>query len=420
MRAWSFAVLLVGCPLAWAEPPIVKFESLPQLVREKNENVKAAEIMVQSTKERTGFLTRSFLPSVAVKGGSESAKFGSAPVENREFWGAEARLNVYRGGRDKLEEKLRETQVEATEVDSVREYQKELREAQKLYWRLVAIGHLLTDLDEAIGNNGGNIKSAKKRSGAGVATNADALQFELQGTLLAQQKKKLALEQDLLRNNLAVAIGYDEHEKLAVQPEFPHPPEDSIPRGDLASDRNPDVRALRSLEKANALSQSLASRWWLPSLDLYTLYGRPSIRENDTRALARENEWLGGVQLSFQFDQGLEDRSTARAKELEAKAAALRTSHAVRESMASSHDLVHDLRLLHDLIHDSQADTEKAASFLKLTRSEYSRGVKNGPDLLEAFMKYYEFKTRHIELNRTFNETMADVSYHLASGEMKK
>lgn len=396
----------------------IAFSDLPKLVREKNEKVQAAETAASAAKLKTGFLTRSFLPGLALKTGSESAQFGSGTSQQREFWGVEAQLNLYRGGRDKIEEKIRESKSNAMKAESSREFQTELREARKAYWQLIAIKKTLLELDDALKNNNENIKSARRRSGAGVSTTADAVQFELENTLLSQQLKKLTLEKDLLQNKLSVAIALDNHEDLVLDADFTHPPESIASEESILSANSPEIEVLKFEENSHSLRKDQAGRWWVPSVDLYSTYRRPSFLESDTRALARENEWISGVQVSFSLGQGLEDRVTANAQELEAKAVSLRLSHSLRESKAVKHELVHDLKLLHELIHDADKDIEKASAFLKLTKAEYNRGVKNGPDLLEAFAKFYEFRNRQTELHRIYYETQAEISYQTASEEL--
>lgn len=408
---------------AWAQDVktnsnVVTFSALENLVKSRNEKVQAAESVALGNKERTGFTARSFLPSFALKGGNESAKFGTAGVERRDFWTAEAKINLYRGGRDRIEGEIRDAHFQAAQIDSVKQYQSELRDARKTYWKLVSTLRLIEDLKEAIKGNTENLQSARRRVGAGVTTSADSIQFELENKLLNQQLKKLNLESDLLKNQLAVLIGYENHKNLAVEIELPHPSDESLPKENTeGGKRNLFVASFQMNETLQNLKKDQASRWWVPSLDLYTSYGRPSLSYNDLRALNREDQWVTGVQLSFSLDQAAEDMASNRAQKFDAQAASLQKKYASKQSMAAYHEFIHDLNLLHELLHDAQSDLDKAETFLKLTKVEYTRGVKNGPDLLVAFSRYYEFRTRKNELYRAFYETKADFDFHAVQVE---
>ncbi|MEK2687793.1 TolC family protein [Bdellovibrio sp. GT3] len=420
MKLQSLTLLFIFQFGSWAHgqsniaPKKITFSDLPTLVREKNEKVRASEIAVSAAQMRTGYLHRSFLPGLNLKAGSESATLGSASAEQRNFWGAEATMNIYRGGRDKLEEKIRESKTTQLQAESDRDYHTELRDARKTYWRLVANKNNLVELETALKDNEQNIQSAKRRSGAGVATNADAVQFELEKTLIIQQIKKLRVEQDALSNRLAIAIAYDDHENMELNDSFAHPPE-SLPVTSNSDTQNPDIKILEQEHQSHSLKKDQTGRWWIPSLDIYTTYRRPSFLESDTRALAKENEWVSGIQLSMSIGQGLEDYATKRAQELEIQSTSQKLAYAKRFADATEHDLTHDLKLIHELIHAADNDVERAANFLKLTKTEYSRGVKNGPDLQDAFSKFYEFKNRRTELYRLFYEAEADLNYLIGS-----
>lgn len=387
---------------------IVSFEELPKLIKEKNENVKAAEASLQARKERTGYLTRSFLPRISASAGTEEFKTDPLAAERKNYWQIKGEINIYRGGRDKLENDIRKSNESRAQAEYASEFSKELKEARDNYWRLIEISKLINDRKEALQRNEEFLKSSKRRAGAGVATSSDALQFELHRTLLNQELKKMTLEEDLLKNRLAVAIGHDDHKGLKVKGDFDHPPEEiQVPIQE--PNKNTEVQGLRALEISESLQKSKAYRWWHPRLDIYSAYGIPSLSDEYTRALNQEKEWTVGAVMTLDFGESIEDRKEGVAKGFEALAAKKRADHRLREVTAEDHELRHDLTLLHELIHDADKDIDKADRFLKLTQSEYSRGVKNGPDLLEAFKQLYEFRERRVGLYREYYTTQAEL-----------
>lgn len=424
MRAYFAILFVLGFPLsslaqqASRQTKLVTFEELPRLVREKNENVQAAQSTLRAEEKRTGYLTRSFFPHISANFGGEEFKTGSDPMERQAYWKVEAKLNVYRGGRDSIENSVRGTNVRIAGSSFSREFQQELKEARQTYWKLIATTKLISDRKEGLEKNDMNLKSAQRRAGAGVATTADALQFELQKTLLTQELKKLQLQQDLLRNQLSVAIGLDEHEGLRVDSDFPHPDEE-LKVAEIRPENNLEVKVLRERENAASLKRSQASRWWHPKIDIYSSYGLPSLSDEYTRAVRRDREWAAGIRIGLDLGEGFEMRNEAGANALDAESLQRRAAHKARETVAADHELRHDLKLLHELIHDADKNIEKTEKFLKLTEDEYRRGVKNGPDLLGAFNQLYEFRGRRTDLYRDYHENHAELIALLANEESR-
>lgn len=412
----SFLNLMSSICLAQTAKTI-HFEDLPKLVRERNDNVRAAEIIHQAQKERSGYLTRSFLPKVSATAGHEKYQIGSDPSENQGYWMVEGRVNIYRGGRDKLESEVRHSNEKIAKYEFTRDYQSELKEARRSYWKLVSVGKLIKDRKEALKANENYIKSSRRRTGAGISTNADTLQFELHRTMLQQDIKKLTLEQDLLRNRLSVAIGWDEHETINVAEDFPHPPDNKPDVPPLKPEANTSLQIAAAQEKRERARSKQGKSWWLPHVDIYSSYGVPSLSDEHVLAVRKETEWTAGVQIGIDLGAGLETRNEGRAKELEAKAERLKSKHRQREVTAADHELRHDLILLHELIHDADRDISRAETFLKLTYSEYNRGVKNGPDLLEALKGLYEFRERRTSLYREYHETQSSLLELMAHDE---
>ena len=415
MRLYLLGLFIFSWSAA-AQVKRIAFEDLPNLVRDKNENVQAAQSTLKAEKKRTGYLLRSFLPHLSADYGGEEFKAGSDPSKRQSYWKVQAQMNLYRGGRDKLESSVRETNARMARSNFSHEYQQELKEARQAYWKLIAVMKNIADKKEAIEKNETNLKSARKRTGAGVATSADALQFELKKTMLNQELKQLVLQQDLLKNKLSVAIGLDEHENMQLTSEFVHP-EDNIKVANLNPNQNLEVQILNAKESVLDLKRSQVARWWLPRVDAYSSYGVPSLSDEYDRALTKNNEWVAGIRISLDLGESFEFQNEASARAQDAYALKKRTSHKRREAVAVDHELRHDLNLFHELIHDADKDVVTAEKFLKMTEDEYRRGVKNGPDLLMAFQQLYDFRQRRTDLYRNYYETYAELLALIATDE---
>ena len=159
-----------------------------------------------------------------------------------------------------------------------------------------------------------------------------------------------------------------------------------------------------------------AGRWYMPQVDVYASYGVPSMSEDHTLAIRQQTESIAGISLSLDLGHAFQDRAVEKAQALESKALASRGAFQKNSVRAQGHELQHDLRLLHELIHDADKNVQRAQEFLKLTRNEYARGAKNGPDLLEAFSKSYAFRRKKIELNLEYQLAKAELDALFAKG----
>jgi outer membrane protein TolC len=387
----------------------ISLESIPTLLTQRNENLSASKLHLNAQQKREGYLFRSFLPQIKAQAGSEKFKAGLTEFPQQEYWKVEASLNIFNGGVDKYESNLRKNAAELALYNYNIEYQNELKEATLAFWNALAIKQQIADTNEAIEKNEINIKSARRRIGAGIVTASDATQFELHKIYLERSLKKLELEQDAHLNKLGVALGLEDHENVELVGSFPNLKEANLPI-ESKNANNLITKAHESLSESESTKASqLSSSWW-PKVDLYSSYGLPSLSDETTRAVAKDHEWATGIRVSIDLGKSLNDGYDASSKRFEANATKLRLAHKQREIKAQSHELVHHMKLLRELILFADADTDKAEKFLKITENEYSRGVKNGPDLLQAFQNYYDFRKKKFEYYTEYLESELELN----------
>lgn len=385
----------------------ISFDDLPKLIAETNENVEAAKLHMNAQEYRRGRLIRSLLPQVTAVAGGEQFKLDGHDAKSQEYWKLEASINLYRGGRDQIEDKIRDSRYELSQKSFQGEFRNELKEARKGFWALVSIIQLIEDKKTALSKNDQNLKAARRRSGAGLTTNADAAQFELNRIALEREITKLELERDVTQNRLSVALSIDDHQSIEVTPEFPKVPDASLAK-EVAPENLLAVQINKNLENIEQLEADQASRWWLPRVDLYSSYGLPTLTEEYERSLLKQKEWTAGLKLTIDLGQGFEDRKESQARQTEAASFKKKISHAMREGKALSHEFNHDMNALLIMIKNADQDVKTAENFLKLTESEYNRGVKNGPDLLEANQTYFEFRSKRILYYRDYYNSKAE------------
>lgn len=411
----AFLLALVGAswlnmtPALLASGLVISFEDLPKIVGEKNENFRAARLSIEAQEQRKGHFARSFLPQVSASIGEEDFKMSSGLNGRQTNWRLGAFVNLYRGGRDFIDENIRSVQVDAAKIDSKRTFHQELQLARVAFWDVVAIDKLLLIRREELIKNKENIRSAKLRAGSGLTSKADANQFELYKMELEKRIKQLLHRADIGRNRLAIVLGISDHENLVINGDFrKQKPEETI---SLQVENQLDVRAIRNKARIDNLRANQAASWWHPEVDLFANYGVPSLREDLTPTIRNDRETIIGVRMNFDFGQGLNDLAETRAKNQESASNDLRAAYRAREVTATDHEIRHDMKLTIELLSDNERSIVKAREFLKTTQAEYARGIKNGPDLLAAFRQHYDLRDRAVELHREILTAQAELEF---------
>jgi len=385
----------------------ISFNDIPKIIIEKNENYRAARGSVKAHEERTGHLLRSFLPEVSATLGEEEFKMNSGLFGQQRNWQVGASVNIYRGGRDRIDEKIRLAQVSEAKIALARDYQTELRQARIAYWEAVAFKHLFANRQEELRLNEESLRSAKKRFGAGITGKADLTQFELYRMDLEQNIKLIKLQSDVARARLARILGMNEHQNLFPQDDFPNPDPSTLKEFD--TENQLDVKAEKTRGQIDELRSAHSSRWWYPDLDLYAYHGVPLLLDDLTPLVRDDRETVIGLRMKFNLGKGLDEVADAKASKLNAKSSNYRATYKAREVKTIDYEIRQELNLTATLIVDNKKLLSKARELLKNTQAEYARGIKNGPDLLFASRQFFDILDRTVHLNREFYSGQADL-----------
>ena len=166
-----------------AETVPLSFKDLPRLVAERNENASGAESLADSARARTGSLGRSFLPMVEAQGGGERHQTGRYSYRSEPYGGVEVKVNLFRGGRDKLDEGARESQWRGAQANARKSYESELTQARKAFWILVSLRETSALLKESLEENEKHVQMAARRITRGLAAETDRLEFQIASQL---------------------------------------------------------------------------------------------------------------------------------------------------------------------------------------------------------------------------------------------
>lgn len=390
-------LLLAALSVSAAEPLPLAFEDLPRLVVEHNDEARGAALHAEAANRRLGHRRRSWLPTVEGQVGGERFQTGRYEWRNEPYGSAEAVLNLFRGGRDSAEEAGRRGQAAAALADSRRSLAEELLAARRSYWELVSTRELLGVVEEAAGRNEKHLELAERRIKAGLATEADRLEFQISRSVLAEEAESLRHETLLIELDLAARVGRNPGTAFATSTSVPHVHDEELFKAESVP---PEAQALEGAERLAESQRETAARWWAPSLDLYGGYQLYTLRDRDYLAQGQRDDRVAGLRLSVPLFDGLRSRVDGRAAELRRQGYASQARQARLAYAAGLERAKEELRHVHELVHHGEERIEQGRRYLTVVLDEYSRGVKNSVDVLSAAQRQLAFRRQSVERRR--------------------
>jgi len=375
---------------------------LADRIRQNNGAVQAAERALEAIQNQSGYWRRSYYPALSAEAGGEAFRTGPYESQEQPFGGVNATLNLYRGGRDRLEDRRIESEIQRAQTAYEQTVAEQLLQARELFWTLVYQQELFRILQDALQENEGMLGSAKKRIQGGLATDTDRLEFEMNRTQLEQDRARVRMEGHRAERHLKAVLGLMEADTLQTPVAVPHEHDDAFSsiRWDPSSHR--DIRVLDAQRRVTHLQRRDSLSWWKPSLDLYGDYSLYTFREREYAERRDRDEIVGGAKVSMSlFDRG-QSRVRTQALAREADSQLKQRDQIMRLLRSDFASLQEELHMLHDLIHSAEQGAAQGKNYLQLTRSEYARGVKNSPDVLSAFQKYLELQRRYADIRRDY------------------
>lgn len=403
----TFFWLLLGASLGFAQDVVVKltFDHLPKLVSEKNQAVTGTSLVIESARTRTGYLGRSYLPTLGAEAGGERFQTGPYGYETQPYGHLETRLNLYRGGRDRLEGNIRERQVALTQADAQRVYAAELREARKAYWDLVSIRETANIIKESLSQNEKYLEMANRRISRGLAAETDRLEFEINRSQLREELESLNHAALLVQIRLAAVLGMPAETLFEAPESIEHAHDDALLVSSFNPAFHPDVETLDARSQSLELERMKEERWWTPSLDLYGGYHLYTLRDRDFLSRGRRADRAVGLRLNLGLFDGLQSQTDAKAFSIHAQG--LSRQRRQREAAVDAQVRIakKDLKHGHELIHYSEERIEQGKKYLARTFEEYERGVKNSLDVLGAAQKYLAYRRQYSDRRRDYQIT---------------
>lgn len=419
MARWHGSVLFLTLTFALtlackstANSPVteVRTGNLKELLDARNGRVAAAKLDFEAAQLRTDSLRRSFLPSLELHGAQESFASGTQARKSQPTFGAEVKVNVFNGGRDRIKSEVRDLTVEKKSLEHKRVEAEELEKVRLLLWQILYVQEKETLLKATLAVNAQNLTAAQRRIRSGIATDSDRFEFEMNEVELKREMEALRLQLEREKAALSLLLGLEGQvgslkfpEKLNHEHDF----EETLAHS--ARDHAFLYRQSEILATQLRLSAKESARDWWPKVDLFAAYTQHNEREKDHPSAIDRTESIVGARVSIQLASGLDGQREAAAILQESKAADLIAAYSKREVEVHIKGELAQLKFLHGQIHEADENIKRAERYYKLTQSEYVRGVKNSPDVLGASEKLFDMQHKRLEITRDFQFAKAHV-----------
>lgn len=376
----------------------VDFDSIEKLVKKQNLHAQGAKFLHKSAEAKRGHLGRSYLPRLNARLGNETYKTGTQESRNDTIASVDLAVNLYRGGRDTLEDKITEANASVAKLDRDQAVRFEIEKAREAYWNLVAAREAEVILKRAMSKNTMQVRSAKERVDAGLATRTDIYEFEMYQVRLEQEQARNSLEIKKRELELAILLGFSEDVSIETGTKVSHLHKDGLLDEHFDPGTHPSVMTLQKQSQEAKIESKKASLWWTPSIDIYASHGLNAYREREFEEQDERIESVVGAQATFELFDGFDGTAESKQKRYEALGRLAESKQTARELNAQVENARNELKVAHEIIHTSEKSLGIAKTYLDETLDEYKRGVKNSPDVLSALEKSLDLQLKFVEL----------------------
>lgn len=388
----------------------VTSQNLKSLLEARNAKVSATKFEMEAATERQGLLARSFLPSIEAYGGQESFQIGRGAWSQQPVYGIEGNINIFNGGRDRLENDVRGLDVEKKKFQGQRVLSEELEKSRTIYWQILYLKEKAGLLTSALEVNRQDLSSARQRIRNGVATDSDRFEFEMKDVDLRRDIAANEVNLSAKRQLLAYLLGLDAGRASLSFPEnlaHDHDYETLLKHSLLDHEflfKEQEIRA-QQLQ----LNADRQSRVWWPRINVFAAYNQFNEREKEFPDARDRTESVFGLRAVMGFPAGWESDREAAALRKESMSARALVDDQKQEIEVHLRTEMTELAFLHDQVHEAEENIQRAERYYQLTRSEYRRGVKNSSDMLGASEKLFGMRHKRIEIIRDFQVSKGHV-----------
>lgn len=377
---------------------------------DKNPDVQVLQSRLESSEALKGRLVRSFLPKVSLSYGREKFTTGPYHTENQPFGGITAEINLYNSGRDRIENSIRNIEAEVAHIESSLIRSQILAELKKAMSHFAYLYEIREITKSALAQNEDNLKRSLKRIDAGLASRTDLLDFKQQKIQFSQELSTLDYEVGVTERLINTLLGEEPSRKLSINFSNAHP--DHSDESKISLSRKSLITRKFELEKeATHLEFEKQRKWWAPTFDVFGYAQRFTQKEREYTPSEARNDVTLGFKFNFPIFDGGEGYRTSQATKfiVESKKYELRGQDL--KLQRQSLDAMKKLELAHNLIHGAEENVRVMNDYRKSILSEYTRGVKNSPDVLQASQRWIEANIRNAEVKKNYQFAKVEAEY---------
>lgn len=392
---------------------IISFSSIAlantEIQLQNNLGIQSYQKAEEAEKVRTGYLGRSFIPSLSLELGEEKFQTGIYQAYTNPYAALEARLNLFRGGRDTLETNIRDLQSKIGSFNLNLAYREELNKVRKLQWQIIHNVDLIKILEEERKENSQIKDHATRRAKSGVSTRSDILEFTIYDSELEEGIESLKHENEILKIALLPLMGLDSKSALDFSGSLEHEHDEELLKRLYSSKKHPNVSKLNAECESFENQKKNMKRWWTPALDLYGGYYLYTLRDRDYLSTEDRDDTVIGIRLTMELFDGLKSYNQGTSIHYQAESKRLMARHEERQTDAQFLMFQEDLKHTHEVMHYVEDRIKKSRDYLTLTLQEYDRGVKNSLDALTAMQRYYRYEKQYLDRKKEYQIIKTDL-----------
>lgn len=383
-------------------PRVVKAEDLRALIESGNQNYAARLGELKAAREREGALKRSFIPSIHVFAAQERFRHGDSAEKTEPTYGARISLPLYRGGLDRLEDRLLTKKRENVENELKLQRIEFLSEARELFWQIRFNQEKKLALENSLKMNEAHRAAAERRIRSGVATQSDRLEFEMRGVELKQEKEQTEFQIRRDESLLRLVLGIPSGTPLKIESTYDHEHDWRKEVEHTPNDHEVFSRVFEVNSEILDLEAAKNRASLRPQISIFTEWQQMNDRAAEWLVGDDKTENVLGLRLDWSWDDIGQKRAESRALLIEAEAQNQRSKFEKDRIEAHVKTEIEELQLLHSQLHAAEEVIRSSESYERLTQNEYRRGVKNSPDVLGASEKLLASRLRYLEIIRNF------------------